>query len=304
MLLKKALGTAVILGIVAISLKAANSYDASQVYQGYIANQPTNYIERSSSEDNYSFKTFMFDAVDGNQVPVSAASPKGEAGPFPTVIMLYGIGQKMTFLKEIAEHFTSQGFAIYMMEQYQRGERRADDSNDVSEFLGLRKRATLNMLETRRLVDTLMLRPEVDNKQLFFWGISFGTMTGVPTFSQEPRFKGAIFSIGGGNLFELLTTSQTYKESDLLGKLTSIALAYYMEAAEPLPYAKKLSGRPILFQNARQDQIIPNRNAEALHNMAGEPKQIIWYDTNHEGTLNNQAENYFIDGLAWLNKNL
>ena len=298
---KKTLSAVAVIGLLAIISKTVDNYYANQVYQGYIANQATAYIEIDrSSRDSYDFQRFMFDAIDGNQVSVSAAFPKGESGPFATVIMLYGIGQEMTFLSDIAELFTRQGFAIYMMEQYQRGERRADDINAVSEFLGMRKRATLNMLETRRLVDTLAGRSEVDNNQLYFWGISFGTMTGVPTFSEEPRFKAAIFSIGGGDVFEILTTSQTYKDSNLSGKLASIALGYYMAAAEPLPYAKKLSGRPILFQNALQDQLIPINNAEALHRMAGEPKKVIWYDTDHEGKLNNQAMNYFIDGLTWL----
>ncbi len=301
---KKTLITLGIVLVIFIGLNSAKAYYDGQVYQGYVPNQPTKYTERNTiGEESYISKTFTFEGIDGTQIPVSAALPKDKQGPFPTIIMLYGIGQKMTFLEDIAEEIAPHGFAIYMMEQYLRGERKVEGvASDLHEFGGLRERATLNAVETRRLVDTISIRPEVDSQSIYLWGVSFGTITGVPTFAQEPRFKGAVFSIGGGDVHKMFTDSKSFAESGTGGKLMNSMLAWYLKPIDPILYTDNMSGRPILFQNAEQDEIIPRSAAEALHNAVGEPKEIIWYDTDHEGKINDQAVNYFKDGVAWLKK--
>lgn len=299
MLKKFLIAVLVLVVLLGIGITGAKAHYDGQVYQGYVPNLPVQYAtQKNNEEEQYRYETFTFEGMNGDVIPVDAAFPKGQEGPFPTIIMLYGIGQKKNFLKDIAHEIAPHGFAIYIMEQYLRGEREVEGvTSDLHEFKGLRERATRNAVETRRLVDTLVTRPEVDKDNLYLWGLSFGTITGVPTFSQESRFKGAIFSIGGGDIQKMFSDSEAMQEGN--GLLNSF-LTWYLKPIDPLLHAENATGRPILFQNALQDEIIPRSSAEALHNAIGQPKEIKWYDTDHEGKVNDQAIYYFKDGVTWL----
>ena len=62
---------------------------------------------------------------------------------------------------------------------------------------------------------------------------------------------------------------------DLREKLTAFI--------DPVNFAGHISPRPVLMVNGTEDMIIPKACAEALHQAAGEPKKIIWYDGGHLG---------------------
>jgi hypothetical protein len=50
---------------------------------------------------------------------------------------------------------------------------------------------------------------------------------------------------------------------------------------EPIHYLSHTSPAPILFQNAVRDQITDVGDAIRYQDAAGEPKKIIWYDSEH-----------------------
>jgi len=52
--------------------------------------------------------------------------------------------------------------------------------------------------------------------------------------------------------------------------------------------------------NGRNDTVIPPACAEALYRAAGEPKEMIWYDTGHEDMSREQIMAIIGDGLRWL----
>jgi cephalosporin-C deacetylase-like acetyl esterase len=141
-------------------------------------------------------------------------------------------------------------------------------------------RAVLNI---RRAVDVLVARDAVDPRRIAYVGHSYGAMMGAVA-AADRRFKAAVFEVGLlGMSIHIRTSPHSWPTSmrDDLGA----NLEEFLEVIEPLDavhYVGKLSPTVLLFQSARFDRGVPNKDAVDFFNAASEPKQLRWYDTGHE----------------------
>jgi len=223
------------------------------------------------------------------------------------VVLLYGIGQDMSFVSEIASDFTSQGIAILCPEQYGRGDRTVKATNKLHNMLTLRKRAWLAIVETRRIIDFLETRSDiVDPEKVYLLGISLGAMLGTSVLAQEPRLKGGILMWGGGDLPTLVRKSEvgsTLFKPWQLGLLSWGAWICRPLPIDPLDSVHLISGeRPLLFQNALYDEIIPRICSEKVYDKAPEPKEIIWYECGHDKVTFTMRNRIINDQIVWLKK--
>jgi dienelactone hydrolase len=289
--------------VIVAGMWAGKAYWDSRFFDGYDPGLPTELaVREDKTRKDYRRELFTFEARPGDRVPVLAAFPLQAKGPVPCVVMLYGIGQKKEFLDEIAAPFTRKGFALVMPEQYTRGERKVEGMGTVQGYLSLRRRAALNVLETRRLIDTLEAHKLVDPDRIYLWGLSFGAICGASVMVHEPRLKAAVFSVGGGDLRRMLGESKQLEDLGLLRTPLALILSSLLKPIEPVRYVGQISPRPILMQNALRDQVIPRACAEALHKAANDPKDIVWYDMTHEGSGKDDVIKIFEDGVGWLTK--
>ena len=288
--------------LVALGGFAAKRGADSGFYDRYEPGQPTAYdIIDSEDTEKYRREYFTFLGDGDTKVPAYAAYPLEGDGPFPCVIMLYGIGQKMTFIDDIAEYFAEAGYVLVMPEQHHRGERKPAKLSDLDAALGLRERAALTVMEARRLVDTMETSANIDSDRIFLWGLSYGAICSAPALAKEPRFRAGVFTVGGGNLGETFRNTDSLDDLGMMRPVALFAVTSLLRPLEPTWYIAGASPRPVLFQNATQDQIIPREAAEALHEAAAEPKTIIWYDTTHEGNDGKEVPRMLREGIAWLN---
>ena len=288
--------------VAALLLVAKARWDADY-YKGYDPALPLDAQEEPPAViPEYQRTEFSFAGVAGeDRVPGVLATPRSWDGPYPCVIFLHGIGQKKEFIDTIAPQFVGGGFAIATFDQYTRGERRlADDADKITEALALRRRGALTVLETRRLVDYLVTREDIDAHRLYLVGASFGAITGSTAFAFEPRLQAGVLVYGGGNLRLLLDSPQT---RDLLGIWTQPAVcraAFFLAPADPIRYVAWASPRPVLFQNGTRDTLVPAASGEALFQAAHEPKEIIWYDSDHIGLDEAHVVVVLNDAIEWL----
>lgn len=294
------IGAFVILLLWLLKLKSDHDF-----YTEYDSTAPLNHQTRSQHhEGDQQIRDSVFDGIDGIPVPLLSYYPdKRQAPPFPCVIFLHGIGQKKNFLKVIAPHFTSRGYAIVCFDQHTRGERKLEsDASQITKGLAIRRRAALTVMETRRLVDYLQTDSEIASERIYLVGASFGAMMGTIAAAQEPRIAATALIYGGGN-YKHFSDSEIIRQE--LGSWTSgaaIGAAFLMAPADPVRYAGKLTSRPLLIQNGRQDSIIPNTAAKALIDAAGDQAQVIWYDSDHVGVDKKHVEIVLNDVLSWLDK--
>ena len=273
----------------------------AQFYDDYVSNAPLNVVVREEENRNgYRRVEFTFDGVPGNPVPAVLALPKKEPGPFPGLVFLHGIGQKKEFLDEIAKYFVDAGYAIATFDQYMQGERKLKDANPVERALAFRRRAALTTIEARRMVDYLETRPDIAKDQIFLLGASYGAITGTAAAAFDNRIRGVVLCYGGGNIRKLIDSEAAREAAGPAIGAVKWFLAWLLAPADPVRHVAAISPRPILIQGGRRDRIVPPAAVQALIDAAKEPKDVIWYDSDHVGLDEEHTVKVLKDSIAWL----
>jgi eukaryotic-like serine/threonine-protein kinase len=133
--------------------------------------------------------------------------------------------------------------------------------------------------DLRRAVDYLETRPEIDMDKLAYDGVSFGATMGPIMVAMEPRFKAAVFVVGG----------------------------FYQErrAAEvdQVNFAPRVRC-PVLMINGRYDWIFPLASSQQpMFRFLGTPdkdKKHVLFDTGHSVGSNQAIK----EALDWLDRYL
>lgn len=242
-----------------------------------------------------------FDGIDGERVPTLFLAPRNEdPSPLPCVILLHGIGNRKELLDEVGPVIAEEGFASACFDQFGRGERKQPDGHLVGELLDLRRRVQMTVLETRRLVDYLETRPEVDPDRIYLLGGSFGAMTGSIASALEPRIRASALSYGGGDYPQFRHSIEGREE---LGSWIDPAvhfLDWFLANADPVDYVGRISPRPVLVQGGREDRLLPFEAARALADAAAEPKTVMWYEGDHLDKDEELLRRVLSDAVTWL----
>ncbi len=270
-------------------------------YDDYDADAALNVVLRDTDKRwSYRREDFTFDGVPGQAVPAIMALPKKGRGPYPALIFLHGIGQEKEFVDTIAARFVKAGYAIVSFDQFMQGERKLHGANPLEKALAFRRRAALTVIETRRLVDYLVTRDDIDPSRIFLLGASYGAVTGSTAVALDQRIRAAILCYGGGDIKKLIDSPAVRGEAGGATGLLKYALASLLAPADPLRHVDDIAPRPILIQSGRNDTIVPPAASQALIDAALEPKDIIWYDSDHVGKDKDHVEVVVKDAITWL----
>lgn len=292
----------------------------------------TTEVNSGTPEEGYSITRFTFDAYQGEKIPSLISLPLNRWGKrLPVILFLHGIGQNKNFLKEITAPFNRAGFAFTSFDQYTQGERKLGAKKSVLADLGAfveRPAKTLN--ETRRLIDYLAARPDIDPQRIYLVGASYGAVVGSIVLAKDRRVRAGVMVYGGGDFNKLLdsaanrlgvaaalglidsrsinpempplpqlTSSQERQVTMVLGLIKPLA-SYFLGAADPIHYAGLIAPTPVYFQNGTKDVLVPAAAGKALQDAASEPKKIKWYESDHVGIDREQTVQVLEDGLKWL----
>jgi len=290
-----------VLVVATLVLSIAKSRADQAFYTGYDASLPLNAELRSDDSTlGYRRIDLTFEGLSGEAVPTLLAIPAGDQA-FPCVIFLHGIGQDKSFHDTIAPIFTEEGYAIATYDQFTRGERHlGDEASFVEEALGLRRRASVTVLETRRLVDYLETRDDIEADHIYLLGASFGAITGSTAAAFEPRIRAVVLTYGGGDLPKLFASAEAKAGLGRAHGVVSMIASYLMAPADPVHHVARIAPRPVLLQNGEQDSVIPPSAARALHKAAAQPKEVVWYEGDHIGLDEAHVERVLLDTVEWL----
>jgi dienelactone hydrolase len=302
--LKNGLRLLIALGIaVACGLVAKVWWD-SQVFRGYDPDLALEAKVVSRGElEGFPIEKIEFTGLAGERIPVRLIVPRGAPGEkFPCVIFLYGIGQNARFFERIAPIFAEAGFAMAMPEQFQCGERRKRGIGILREALALRERSSRIVPETRRLVDLLCQRPEIDPNRISLIGASYGGITACSVLAYEPRLTNAALVMAGGDLPRLLKSLAKSRKPDsrILAPAVASAAAWLLRPFEPLDYVARASPRPLLFLEVKNDEMIDPACGRMLFERAQEPKSRRLYDDAHNTISEATVRQMLSDALTWL----
>lgn len=136
----------------------------------------------------------------------------------------------------------------------------------------------------RRAVDLLQARDDVDPERIAYVGHSFGAMMGADAVSVDGRFRAAVFEVGLLGMDVHIATSPgawaAGVRKDLGDKLPGfVKTIEILNVSHFLPQAPRI---PLLFQSARYDPGVPEKDALDFYNVANPPKELKWYPTGHD----------------------
>jgi dienelactone hydrolase len=240
-----------------------------------------------------------FASPKGGRVAGYLVTPPGK-GPYAGILLMHGAGSSRKGMLAQAITLAGSGAVCLAIDAAMSGSRAVPGE----QFLDYRKPQRTRdafiqtVIDTRRGVDLLLGRPDVDPRRLAFVGGSFGAFIGGVLSGVEKRFRAfalasAPASINDATVPTVVQARQTLPKEELersFAIVDAVAAIHYVGHAAPAS---------LLFQNGYKDAGVPRESAERLQRAASEPKTIQWYDAGHG--LNGQAVQ---DRTAWLREQI
>lgn len=162
------------------------------------------WVDAGASEAGVREREFRV-VVSGREVPGILWQPAAAAAPAQTPIVLLGHGgsghkrstKMLTMARIFAGDFGWQAAAIDGPVHGARGG--VDDAHDPAyRQMWQRPGVVESMIEDwRSTLDALLQSPSVDSKRIGYWGVSMGTMFGIPYLANEGRIRAAVLGKAG-----------------------------------------------------------------------------------------------------------
>ncbi|HYP18684.1 MAG TPA: hypothetical protein VEY08_01320 [Chloroflexia bacterium] len=154
--------------------------------------------------------------------------------------------------------------------------------------------STRQVIELRRALDVLTSRPGVDAGRISLVGHDFGGMFGSIVAGWDDRVQS----------YNIIAATPRFQEWYLFGaKPEGGALDAYIRRIselDPITHIKRAQNAAFFFQFALTDRFVPEEKALEFYEAAPGPKQIAWYDTDHEMHVPQAQE----DRVTWLSERL
>jgi dienelactone hydrolase len=240
-------------------------------------------------ENGLSIIEITYASPKGGRVPARLIVPQG-TGPFAGIVMQHSM--ELEFGMRYAEY---GAVVIYV-----------DPPSFRPQDIGPRGILTFTeqdreeqiqlIIDLRRGIDLLMARPDVDPERIAYLGVSYGGAMGGLLAGIEHRAQAYVLIVGDGGFVTHETSPENLTMS--LNEFSEEYKAWIdaMWPVEPIHYVNHASPTPLLFQNAVRDQFVNVEDAIRFQDMASEPKQVIWYESEHWPL----PDEVVIDNARWL----
>jgi pimeloyl-ACP methyl ester carboxylesterase len=284
---------AVILLLTPPALPALFDYDAKQPFDAT--------CEEIGSRKDADVRGCGFSGPKGGRVNFIQVSPKGLKPPFAGAIFQHGGGQSMTNYLSEALILARVGVVSLIPDAPARGNGKNTEINTMKLEEARDFEAETVIIE-RRVLDLLLQQPGVDPKRVAYIGHSYGGIAGGVLAGIEPRIATFVLIGAVPSFAKHMEENGSPYWQDMRKSMSAADFARTMDLireTDPshfLPAARA----PILVQCARLDADDNVRGCPEVHRLAGGPKQIVWYDDDHNFTLLEEMR----DRLQWLEKNL
>ena len=114
-------------------------------------------------------------------------------------------------------------------------------------------------------------------------GASLGSSFAVMHGALDPRVKTVFLVHGGGGFPATLRAVERRRGRYWRGELYAWMAAVLVESFEPGRYVQRIAPRRLVMVSSRRDKYFSVAGVQALYDRAGEPKSLIWTDTEHVG---------------------
>lgn len=265
-------------------------------YYAYDQDLPLNdSVTLISDTLNHTLSAVAFTSVHNKRVTGLLTIPKKTQSPMPVVILMHGLGDRVTvdYIEAGHQHFVENGYAVLRINIANHGNREEHDY-DFSLTDGYRYWTrdiiTQTVFDLRRSIDFLATQKEIDAERIGYYGISLGGIIGTVFCGVDERVKVPVIALAGGNL-NLMFGMDALSEETL----------DFMSFIDPINFVEQIHPRPILMINSENDEVVAPVTSKLLYKKAKDPKNIIWYPSKHRDLPIGKA---YQDGVEWFQKHL
>ena len=198
----------------------------------------------------------------GRRVPALVLTPEDAQGPRPVVMLGHGASQskdEQQTLRIARWLVHREGWAVALIDGPVHGERRSDAGGEVGqearEAILHRETYEAMAVDWQRTVDACAELPDVGTERAAYLGFSMGSLLGLAAVAAEPRFRCAVFAIGG-----------------IIGEQPN----FLTETARQI-------ARPVLLINQSEDEIFSREAALRLYDALPGPKRLFFHPGAHSG---------------------
>ncbi len=276
------------------SASSSNEQKMKLQYYAYDKELPLNAIikplDTKSARTRYSLS---FDSIHDQRVTAILAIPNNFSKPFPSVILVHGSGgdKDTSYIQWSSDALTAVGYATLSIDTQYHGDReRKGRTGEIHmpDSYTMRDAWIQSVVDIRRCVDYLQLRPDMDRNKIGYLGFSQGGMLGSVACGIEDRISCACLAVPGGGLANLVRNIDKYPvlKAHWPVKVTPEILAKVDEISnitDPANYIGMINPRPFLIIVAKHDEIIPPESSAILINAAHarESDQVIRIESGH-----------------------
>lgn len=273
----------------AAATTAATEAPAESDPFAYDADAPLRFRDfgRVNEGSRLEVRDVRFAGAGGGDVQAYLVRPPGE-GPYPAVVYLHGQGADRLQLVGMAAWLAARGAVALTLDSPFVAEQ--PQGTGMEGLRSERDLAVRAIVDARRAVDLLRSLPQVDDGRIGLVGFSAGARSGAVLAGAEHRISSYVLWSGGAEPVSAYTSRLPAELRAEAGSLLS--------DVDPLRWVAR-SRSTLLFQDGRQDEVVPRAALERLYRAAPEPKELRWYAAGHE--LNVQA---YRDQLDWLTERL
>ena len=248
-----------------------------------------------STTNGVEVSAISFDSPAGGRATGLLVDPVGRSSLRPGIVLMHGMPGNARQMAAYAQQLAGSGAVVIAIDApfaRRSGSPMRFTTDDRAEQIQLIK-------DLQRAVDVLRARVNVDRERIAYVGISYGGAMGALFVGIERRLETAVLVVGDGGLVSHSTGPEDVSFMSSLSCATRVEWFRAMTPIEPIRFIPHASPTPLLLQNGRSDNLVPEADAEALHAAAPEPRTIRWYVAGHG--LNQQAS---FDRHDWLHEKI
>ena len=250
---------------------------------GYDANAPLDVIERGNSlEGTVTVRDIDFASPKGGRAQAFLIAPRTSA-PIPAMVFVAGSNQRREDIRAEAIGAARRGVIALVLEQSQIAAARPQIWTFTARD---REEAVQTVIDTRRAIDLLVARTDVDRTRVGYYGFSYGAWLGAITAAVDKRVGLVVLRSGGPQILAEIARASS---RTLTPEYTAL-----MATVDQMSYARNITG-PVLVQNGSRDTTYTPEQTRAWQDRIGGAKTVKSYDAGH--TLDATAN---ADALAWI----